>query len=82
MICVHLNGSQVEAQSPQPETITDQTCSYVLVKPSEIEHSPFNLTVEQGAQIGGGIMLVCAIAFAFRAIARVIEAPPASSSEE
>lgn len=82
MICVHLNGSQVEAQIPQPETISDQTCSYVLVKPSEIERSPFNLSAEQGAQIGGSIMLVCAVAFSFRAIARLLSASVDAKTEE
>lgn len=68
MICVKLSGSNVIAIDPQPETITDGTCQYVLVKPSEIEANPFNLTTEQGSQIGMHILLVCAIAFGARLI--------------
>lgn len=69
MICVTYSGSTVVFQDPQPATITDETCTYVLQKPSEIESSPFNLTVEQGQQIGLAIMLVCAIAFCYRLVA-------------
>lgn len=76
-ICVqkHATASNytVVITNPQPATISDSTCSYVLLKPSEIETSPFVLTTAQGAQIGMQIMLVCAIAWGFRAVRKALE---------
>lgn len=82
MICVTYSAGQIIVQDPQPATIDNSTCAFVLLKPSEIESSPFNLTTEQGSQIGGLIMLVCAIAWGFRAVAKVLSSKYQSQSEE
>lgn len=81
MICVTYSGTAVVFQDPQPATITDETCTYVLQKPSEIERSPFVLTTEQGSQIGMSIMLACAIAWGFRLIAKSFFSKPIDSEE-
>lgn len=51
--------------SPQPTMYTG--CTNVLVSPSELSAEIFNITAEQGATIGGAIIFVWAVAFAFRA---------------
>lgn len=72
MICVTYSGTAVVFQDPQPATITDETCTYVLQKPSEIEHSPFVLTTGQGVTIGNYLLFICALAWGIRKVCQVI----------
>lgn len=69
MLCVQQSGVYLVVPE-QPQTIDDATCAYVLMRPSEIPQSPWNLTTEQGAQIGTAICSVWALAFVFRILAK------------
>lgn len=69
MLCVQQSGVYLVVPE-QPQTIDDATCAYVIMRPSEIPQSPWNLTTEQAAQIGMAICLVWAVAFTFRTVAK------------
>lgn len=56
--------------NPQPSDLT--ACSYVLGSYSETAPDVWQLTPEQGLEIGGAILLVWAIAWGFRMVTRVI----------
>ena len=58
-------GGTYSISTPQPDTYTE--CVNILVSPTELSSDIFNLTLEQGAQIGGAIIFVWAVAWAFRA---------------
>ena len=79
MLCVEqdINGV-ILALDPQPADVS--LCPLVLVSGPEAALSPWALTPEQGAEIGGAILLVWAIAFGFRAVARTLST--AQSKEE
>ena len=52
-----------------------ENCAMVALTGAEyqsIVSGPFALTVEQGAQVGGAILLVWAIAWVFRALSRIL----------
>lgn len=74
MICIEtivIDGRQhVVVASPQPADVT--TCGQVLASATEIGQSPFALTTEQGAQIGGAILLVWALAWVVRMLVRAL----------
>lgn len=73
--CVEIGeGGALIDVSPQPSDVT--TCALVVA--SGYEHgqfssSPWVLTEAQGAQIGGAILLVWAIAWVFRALSRTLQ---------
>lgn len=75
MICVatyNADGrSYVVIADPQPVDVT--TCGAVLASPQEIGQSPFALTTEQAAQIGGAILAVWAIAWCVRMLVRALD---------
>lgn len=55
--------------------VTPETCGMVALSGAEYESivsGPFALTAEQGAQVGGAILLVWAIAWTIRVIARFL----------
>lgn len=61
-----LDASLVPVQS-QPATV--EACAYVVMSGAEavaVANSPWNLTVAEGGQIGGAILLVWSVAFAMR----------------
>lgn len=72
--CVEIGkGGALIDVSPQPSDVT--TCALVVA--SGYEHgqfssSPWVLTEAQGAQIGGAILFVWAIAWGIRALARAL----------
>lgn len=73
--CVEIGkGGALIDVSPQPSDVT--TCALVVA--SGYEHgqfssSPWVLTEAQGAQIGGAILFVWAIAWVFRALSRTLQ---------
>lgn len=81
MICVQISGSDLVIQDPQPATISDSTCSYVLQKPSELSVSPFAISVEQGQQIGIAILLLCALAWGFRMVRETIQSSTSNKED-
>lgn len=62
--------SYVVIADPQPADVT--TCGSVLASATEIGQSPFALTTEQGAQIGGAILVVWAVAWVARVLIRAL----------
>jgi len=55
--------------------VTPENCGMVALSGAEyqsIVSGPFALTAEQGAQVGGAILLVWAIAWVFRALSRIL----------
>lgn len=70
-ICVQVDtDGTIYAVQPQPVEVS--ACSYVLVSGDAALNSPFSLTPEQGAQVGGAVLLVWAVAYVFRVLARVL----------
>lgn len=70
-ICVQVDtDGTIYAVQPQPAEVS--ACSYVLVSGDAALNSPFALTPEQGAQVGGAVLLVWAVAYVFRVLARVL----------
>lgn len=71
MICVEVaaNGT-IRAVYPQP--VDFSTCSLVVGSYSELSADLFQITPAQGAEIGGSILLIWAIAWAFRMVVRSI----------
>jgi hypothetical protein len=63
-------------------SVTDTTtCSYVVFTGAEasvLQASPFNLSLSQGAVIGGSILTLWGMAYAFKSLARLLN----HSSEE
>ena len=86
-VCVQITNigptaNLVQLVSPQPAEIT--ACQYLLVTPGEYQNSfgavnPFALTVQEGAEVGGAILLLMAVAWVFRQFANLINQ---SSKEE
>lgn len=81
-LCIAIDGQgKLEAVIPSPPDYT--LCSFVAITPQEFvsltTEGPFNLTPEQGSQIGGAILLIWAAAWVVRALSRTINA---SSSEK
>lgn len=75
IIDVGPTNNVVQLVTPQPADITG--CQMLLVTPGEYQNSfgavnPFALTVQEGAQIGGAIVLLMAVAWVFRQFANVI----------
>lgn len=71
MLCVAVDGSgAVFVVQPQP--VDTAACGLVLVSGQEANSSPWFLTLEQGSQVGGAILLVWALAFAFRVVIRAL----------
>lgn len=69
MLCAAVDSSgAVYVVDPQPVDTTG--CGLVLVSGAEAHSSPWLLTLEQGSQIGGAILLVWGLAFVFRVVAR------------
>lgn len=55
-----------------PQPVDTSACGLVLVSGQEANASPWALTVEQGSQIGSAILVVWALAFAFRMVIRAL----------
>ena len=66
---VDVNGS-VFVVDPQP--VDTSACGLVLVSGLEAASSPWSMTPEQGSEIGGAVLLVWALAYAFRVVARAL----------
>lgn len=76
------SGTLIAIQDPQPSDIS--TCNMLLISAGEYQNSfgavnPFALTVQEGAQLGGSILLVMAVAWVIRQFADVIKS---SSKDE
>lgn len=71
MLCVAVgvNGA-VFVVEPQP--VDTAACGLVLVSGQEANSSPWSLTLEQGSQVGGAILMVWALAFVFRVVIRAL----------
>lgn len=68
-VVVDSNGA-VYVVDPQP--VDTAACGLVLVSGLEANSSPWSVTVEQGSQIGGAILLVWGLAFVFRVVIRAL----------
>jgi len=66
---VDANGS-VFVVDPQP--VDTSACGLVLVSGLEAASSPWSMTPEQGSEIGGAVLLVWALAYVFRVVARAL----------
>lgn len=66
---VDSNGA-VYVVDPQP--VDTSACGLVLVSGHEANSSPWALTLEQGSQVGGAILLVWGLAFVFRVVIRAL----------
>jgi hypothetical protein len=71
MQCLTDTGTGFVLTNPQPVEYT--ACTYILVNPTEISSEIFNLTAAQGGLIGGAIVLVWAVAFAYRAAIQALQ---------
>lgn len=70
MICVAVDSNGVlYAVEPQPVSVIE--CGLVVSSGAAAVASPFHLTVEEGAQIGFAVLLIWALAYGFRLLARV-----------
>lgn len=65
MQCLIQNGNGFIIAEPQPTTYTE--CVHILVAPTELSNEAFNISALQGLQISIAIIVVWAVAFAFRA---------------
>lgn len=65
MICVEVGDGGFLKAAP----VGGPECEYILVSQAEASYS--ELTVEQGAQISFAVIMIWAIAYGFRALARV-----------
>lgn len=71
MLCVAIGGNgAVFVVDPQP--VDTAACGLVLVSGVEASSSPWSLTVEQGSQVGGAILLAWGLAFVFRVVIRAL----------
>lgn len=71
MLCVEvLQDGSVFVVDPQP--VDTSVCGYVLVSGQQAVTSPWSMTTEQGAQIGGAVLTVWALAFVFRMVIRAL----------
>lgn len=71
MLCVEVSqDGSVYVVDPQPAD--SSVCGLVLVSGLEAHSSPWNLTLEQGSQVGGAILVVWALAFVFRMFIRAL----------
>lgn len=72
------NGGGTDIQTfvvVENTAVTPESCGMVALSGAEYAAytgGPFSLTAEQGAQVGGAILLVWAVAWTIRAVARVI----------
>jgi len=67
MLCVELDAQGVvRAVDPQPATYTE--CSMVVQSGAAVASSPWNLTVEEGALIGGAIAGLWVLVGAIRVV--------------
>lgn len=80
MQCLTDTGSGFVVTNPQPVEYT--SCTFILVNPTEISSEIFNLTAEQGSQIGTAIILVWAIAFAYRAAIHALKSDESENRNE
>jgi hypothetical protein len=71
MLCVESGADGVVrvAQS-QPAAVAD--CTLVVLAPAEVQSNPFVLSMQDGAQVAGAILLVWGVAFALRMARRSI----------
>jgi len=72
MICLEQNTTTGALQPIYPQPADFTTCTLVAGSYSELSVDVWQITPAQGAEIGMEIMLVWAIAFGFRMVARVI----------
>ena len=71
MLCVGVSpDGSVYVVDPQP--VDTSACGSVLVSGLEAASSPWSMTPEQGSEIGGAVLLVWALAYVFRAVARAL----------
>lgn len=69
--CVQVDGNgSVFVVDPQP--VDTSACGLVLVSGLEAASSPWSMTPEQGSEIGGAVLLVWALAYVFRVVARAL----------
>ena len=69
MLCaVVAPDGAVYVADPQPADTS--ACGLVLVSGLEAASSPWSMTPEQGSEIGGAVLLVWALAYVFRVVAR------------
>lgn len=80
MQCLHEINDGYIVQNPQPDNVSD--CLHILVNPTEISSEILNLTPVQGSQIGGAIILVWAIAFAYRAAIHALKTNESENQNE
>ncbi len=80
MQCLTDTGTGYVLTDPQPVTYTE--CNHILVNPTEISSDIFNLTAEQGSQIGTAIILVWAIAFAYKAAIHALQSDERENQNE
>lgn len=66
---VDANGA-VYVVDPQP--VDTSACGLVLVSGQEAASSPWSMTPEQGAEIAGAVLVVWALAYAFRVVIRAL----------
>lgn len=72
MLCVTLAAGQLVAIDPQPLVPDATNCALVVQGFHELGSDVLQLTPEQGGQIGSAVLLVWAIAFAFRLFIQAI----------
>lgn len=65
----------------EPTTIQCTTACTITVQ-HELTVPPFNLTVDEASQIGGAILLIWAIGFGARTIARTLNIAGRSGDED
>jgi hypothetical protein len=65
-----LGGGAYQIANPQPTDYT--TCTYVLVQPSDLQSELWNISIDDGIQIGFLLGLVLLAGFTFRAMARAL----------
>jgi hypothetical protein len=72
MLCLQqLNSTDFQLISPQPADYTG--CTYLLAQPSELQPEIWNISVEQGLEIGGYLALVLVTGYTFRAMAQALK---------
>ena len=72
MLCLQqINATDFQVISPQPADYT--SCMYLLTQPAELQPEIWNISVEQGLEIGGYLALVLVTGYTFRALAQALK---------
>ncbi len=72
MLCAYVSAGALVLRPAGAVCAADDVALFTSIESDAWVNSPFNLTVDQGGQIGASILLVWAAAYGFRMLAKLI----------